>query len=59
MDKKWWKSKIFWTMIAAIVATAGGIITGEVEASVGIPALVTEVVTAIFRLFFTNTNLTT
>ena len=58
-EKKWWKSKIVKTMAVAVLATMGGLISGELQVGVAVPALIFELATLAFRLFATNTNLTT
>jgi hypothetical protein len=57
-EKRWFQSKIFWTSIIALITGISGVLTGEVTVT---DVLVTCVgaVMAIFRLFFTKTNLTT
>ena len=57
-EKKWWKSKIFGASVITIVTGVVAMLTGEVmwmEAAMTIFGAVV----AIFRLFFTKTNLTT
>jgi len=56
MDSKWYKSKIFWAMITAIVATAGSVVMGEVSLGAAIVPLISQIAAAIFRLFFNHDN---
>ena len=56
MDAKWYKSKIFWAMITAIVATAGSVVMGEVSLGAAIVPLISTVAAAIFRPFFNHEN---
>ena len=58
MDKKWWKSKIFWGSIVVVVTSIGALMTGEATLGEVLTATVGALI-AIFRLFFTDTNLTT
>ena len=59
MDKKWYQSKIVKTMVVAILATLGGVISGELQVAVAVPALIFELATLAFRLFASDTNLIT
>ena len=58
MEKKWWKSKIFWGSIVVVVTSIGALMTGEATLGEVLTATVGALI-AIFRLFFTDTNLTT
>jgi hypothetical protein len=57
-NKPWWQSKEIWTLAGTILATIGGVVSGEVSIQAGILPLVGEISTLIIRLFFTKTNLT-
>jgi hypothetical protein len=57
-EKKWWKSKIFWAGIIGMVTAISGLLTGEATIEEGAMAVISGFI-AIFRLFFTTTNLTT
>ena len=58
MHTKWWKSKIFWGSIVVVVTSIGALMTGEATLGEALTAAVGALI-AIFRLFFTDTNLTT
>ena len=58
MEKKWWKSKIFWAGIITIITGVSSLLTGEATLQEVIVTVVGSLIT-IFRLFFTDTNLTT
>ena len=58
MEKKWWESKIFWASIITVVTGVSGLLTGEAALSEVLTTVIGALI-AIFRLFFTDTNLTT
>jgi hypothetical protein len=57
-DKKWFQSKIFWSSIITIITGVSGMLTGETTWEEVVVTLIGALI-AIFRLFFTNKNLTT
>jgi hypothetical protein len=58
-QKRWFQSKIFWTGMVALVTSVGAVVMGEVSFGDAIVPMITSAATVIFRLFFSNTNLTT
>ena len=55
MDKPRWKSKTFWTGVAAVVGALGGYLTGELALSPALQVVVTGL-TAIFLRDAIRTN---